>query len=72
MQSFPTPTCSRAFDLAIALRTFDRLGLDDGGLRYAYWNDVGQVLKRAAGIQAQIDAFSKELEQCRARLSTAD
>ncbi len=30
LQSFPTPTCSRAFDLAIALRTSDRLGLDDG------------------------------------------
>lgn len=62
----------RAFDLTIALRMFDQLSLEDGGLRYAYWNEVGQLLKRATGMQAQIDALSTELEQCRARLSKAD
>lgn len=62
----------RTFDLTIALRTFDQLSLEDGGLGYAYWNEVGQLLKRATGMQAQIDALSKELEQCRARLSKAD
>jgi hypothetical protein len=62
----------RTFDLTIALRTFDQLGLENGGSRYNYWNDMGQLLKRAAGMQAQIDALSKELEQCRARLSKAN
>ena len=53
-------------DLEIALRTFHRLGLEGGDLGYEYWHAVGQLLKRAAGMQAQIDALSKELEQCRA------
>lgn len=59
-------------DLEIALRTFHELGLESGDLGYVYWHEVGQLLKRAAGMQAQIDALSKELEQCRARLSNAD
>jgi hypothetical protein len=59
-------------DLEIALRMFHQLGLEDGDLGYAYWHEVGQLLKRAAVMQTQIDALSKELEQCRARLSEAD
>jgi len=59
-------------DLEIALRKFHELALEDGDLGYAYWYEVGQLLKRAAGMQAQIDALSKELEQCRSRLSKAD
>ncbi|MFM0147611.1 hypothetical protein [Paraburkholderia sp. RL18-085-BIA-A] len=59
-------------DLEIALRKFHQLGLEDGDLGYAYWHEVGQLLKRAAVMQTQIDALSKELEQCRARLSNAD
>jgi hypothetical protein len=53
-------------DLEIALRTFHRLGLEDGDLGNEYWHAVGQLLKRAAGMQAQIDALSRELERCRA------
>lgn len=53
-------------DLEIALRKFHELGLEDGDLGYEYWHAVGQLLKRAAGMQAQIDALSKELEQWRA------
>jgi len=53
-------------DLEIALRKFHELGLADGDLGYAYWYKVGQLLKRAAGMQAQIDALSVELEQLRA------
>lgn len=56
-------------DLEIALRKFHELGLADGDLGYAYWHAVGQLLKRAAGMQAQIDALSKELEQSRAKRS---
>jgi hypothetical protein len=62
----------RALDLTIALRTFDQLSLENEGLRYTYWNEVGQLLKRATAMQAQIDELSKDLEQCRARLSKAD
>jgi hypothetical protein len=54
-------------DLDIALRKFHELGLEDGDLGYAYWYEVGQLLKRAAGMQARIDALSKELEQLRAQ-----
>jgi len=59
-------------DLAIALRKFHELDLADGDLGYAYWYEVGQLLKRAADMQARIDELSKELEQCRARPSEAD
>ncbi|WP_244139983.1 hypothetical protein [Caballeronia sp. BCC1704] len=55
-------------DLEIALRKFQELGLEDGDLGYAYWYEVAQLLKRAEGMQARIDALIKELEQCRARL----
>ena len=53
-------------DLEIALRTFHRLGLEDGDLGHEYWHAVGQLLKRATDMQTQINALSKELEQCRA------
>ncbi|RKE34691.1 hypothetical protein B0G76_0710 [Paraburkholderia sp. BL23I1N1] len=53
-------------DLEIALRKLHELGLEDGDLGYAYWYQVGQLLKRAAGMQALIDALSEELEQSRA------
>jgi hypothetical protein len=53
-------------DLEIALRKFRELGLADGDLGYAYWDKVAQLLHRAAGMQAQIDTLSKELEQWRA------
>ena len=59
-------------ELEIALRKFHELGLEDGDLGYVYWYQVGQLLKRAHGMQARIDALSKELEQCRARLGKAD
>ncbi|MEC5407141.1 hypothetical protein VOM14_16465 [Paraburkholderia sp. MPAMCS5] len=59
-------------DLEIALRKFHELGLEDGDLGYAYWHEVGQLLKRAAGMQSRIDELRKKLEQCRARPSKAD
>src|SRR5258708_7405872 len=51
---------STDIDLEIALRKFHELGLADGDLGYAYWYKVGQLLKGAAGMQAQIDALSEE------------
>lgn len=59
-------------NLEIALRKFHELGLEDGDLGYAYWHEVGQLLKRAAGMQSQIHDLSKELEKCRARLGKGD
>jgi hypothetical protein len=53
-------------DLEIALRTFHQLGLEGGDLGYEYWHAVGQLLKRAAGMQEEIDSLSRELEHCRA------
>ncbi|MEW9584722.1 hypothetical protein [Paraburkholderia sp. DGU8] len=54
-------------DLEIALRKIHELALADGDLGFEYWQQVGQLLRRAAGMQAEIDALSKELEQCRAK-----
>ncbi|OUL82444.1 hypothetical protein CA603_28295 [Paraburkholderia hospita] len=59
-------------DLEIALRTFYQLGLEGGDLGFEYWHEVSQLLKRAAGMQAQIDALSMELERCRAMHREAD
>jgi hypothetical protein len=53
-------------DLEIALRKFHELGLADGDLGYAYWYAVGQLLKKASGMQTEIDELRKELEQWRA------
>ncbi|MCI3207139.1 hypothetical protein DBA20_19510 [Pandoraea capi] len=55
--------------LDIALRKFHELGLADGDLGYEYWYRVAQLLKRAAGMQSEIDALSRELEKCRAMQS---
>jgi len=59
-------------DLEVALRKIHELALADGDLGYAYWYEVGQMLRRAAGMQAEIDALSKELEQCRAKPRKTD
>ncbi|CAJ3387493.1 Uncharacterised protein [Burkholderia pseudomallei] len=53
-------------DLEIALRTIHEWALAEGDLGYEYWHQVGQLLRRAAEMQAKIDALSRELEQCRA------
>jgi hypothetical protein len=53
-------------DLEIALRKIHELSMTDGDLGYAYWCQVGQLLRRAAGMQAEIDLLAKELERCRA------
>ncbi|NYH26018.1 hypothetical protein [Paraburkholderia bryophila] len=58
-------------DLEIALRKIHELSMADGDLGYAYWRDVGQLLQRAAGMQAEIDSLAKELEGCRAMLVRA-
>lgn len=55
------------FDLDIALRKLRELALADGDLGYEYWYRVGQLLKRAVGMQSEIDALSRELEICRAK-----
>jgi hypothetical protein len=59
-------------DLEIALRKIHELASAEGDLGYAYWYQVGQLLRRTAGMQSEIDALSKDLEQCRALLRTKD
>ncbi|TDY24567.1 hypothetical protein B0G81_5005 [Paraburkholderia sp. BL6665CI2N2] len=59
-------------DLEIALRKLHELGLEDGDLGYAYWYQVGELLRQAGGMQAQIDALGKELEQLRAARQKLD
>jgi hypothetical protein len=54
-------------DLEIALRKIHELALADGDLGFEYWQQVGQLLRRAAGMQAEIEALSNELAQCRAK-----
>jgi predicted lipase len=54
-------------DLEIALQKIHELAMDGGDLGYAYWYGVGQLLKRAAEMQAEINALGKELERCRRR-----
>lgn len=54
-------------DLEVALQKFYELGMNDGDLGYDYWYQIGKLLKRATGMQAEIDALSRELERCRAR-----
>lgn len=55
------------FDLNIALRKIHDLSMSDGDIGYLYWTRVRQLLERAAGMQAEIDALAKELEMCRAQ-----
>lgn len=59
---------SATIDLEIALRKIHQLAVDEGDLGYAYWYSIGQLLEKAAGMQATIDSLAKELEICRARL----
>lgn len=59
-----------SIDLEVALRTMHKLGLEDGDLGYQYWHQVSQLLKRAAGMQVEIDTLRKELKRCRARLGS--
>jgi hypothetical protein len=56
-------------DLEIALRKIHELSMADGDLGYAYWYAVGQLLRRAGDMQAEIDTLTKELERCRALLA---
>ena len=59
-------------DLKIALNKIHELALADGDLGYAYWHQVGQLLRRAADMQAEIEALSKELEHYRTRLDSSN
>lgn len=56
-------------DLEIALRKIHELAMSDGDLGYAYWYEVGQLLRRAADMQAEIDLLTKELARCREMLA---
>lgn len=56
-------------DLEIALRKIYELSMEDGDLGYAYWHEVGQLLRRAGEMQAEIDFLKDELERCRAMLA---
>jgi hypothetical protein len=58
-------------DLKIALQKIHELSLDDGDLGYEYWYAIGQLLRRAGGMQVEIDSLAKELERCRAMLARA-
>lgn len=57
-------------DLEVALQKIHELALADGDLGYAYWYQIGQLLRRAAGMQDEIDALCRELERCRALLGS--
>ena len=59
-------------DLSIALKKIHELALADGDLGFEYWNHVGNLLKRANGMQAEIDSLSKELERCRTMLRKSE
>ncbi|MCO4879929.1 hypothetical protein VOI32_18540 [Paraburkholderia caribensis] len=59
-------------DLDVALRKIHELAMADGDLGYAYWHEVGSLLRRAAAMQSEMDALSKELELCRAELARRD
>lgn len=56
-------------DLAIALRKLHELALEDGDLGREYWYGISQLLKRAASMQAEIDALSRELDAYKEKLS---
>ena len=59
-------------DLKIALQKIHELAMADGDLGYAYWYEVGQLLRRAARMQSEMDALAKELAACRAQLGKAN
>ena len=54
-------------DLDIAFRKLHKLALEDGDLGREYWYGVSQLQKRAASMQAQIDALSRELDAYKAK-----
>jgi len=56
-------------DLEIALRKIHELAMAEGDLGYAYWYEIGQLLRRAATMQTSINALGKELERCRAQIA---
>lgn len=60
---------TNSFDLEVALKKLHELSLEDGDVGYEYWRRVGELLRRAAGMQAEIDSVSGELERCRALLA---
>lgn len=57
-------------DLEVALRKCHELALADGDLGAEYWNSISRLLKRTTGMQAEIEALSRELESCRKKLRT--
>ncbi|CAJ0783975.1 hypothetical protein [Ralstonia chuxiongensis] len=60
-------TSENQIDLDIALRKLHELALAEGDLGYEYWYRIAQLLKRAAGMESEIEALSQELEKCRAK-----
>lgn len=58
-----------SLNLDIALRKIHELAMEDGDLGFAYWHEVGQLLRRASEMQAEIDFLKDELERCRAMLA---
>lgn len=62
-------TSENCIDITIALRKIHELAMAEGDLGYEYWYRVGQLLKRASGMQVEIDCLRKRLECCRATLS---
>jgi hypothetical protein len=56
-------------DLDIALRKIHELAMADGDLGYAYWHEVGSLLRRASAMQSEIDGLCKQLELYRAELA---
>jgi hypothetical protein len=56
-------------NLEIALRKIHELAVADGDLGFAYWDEVGRLLRRAGGMQAEIHFLKDELERCRAVLA---
>jgi hypothetical protein len=59
-------------DLTLALSKIHELALADGGSRYAYWYQIGQLLRRAVDMQAELDSLGMELERCRAKPDKPD
>lgn len=54
-------------DLDVALHKLHKLAREDGDLGREYWYSISQLLKRAASMQAQIDALSRELDAYKAK-----
>jgi len=57
-------------DLEVALHKIHELSMADGDLGYAYWYEIGQLLQRAAGMQADVDSLATELAWCCAMLKS--